>query len=379
MHKPLITNQTIEKLMLKESKVPPKNEGITLPVDLIRTIAIILVILLHAAIEPTPDLNIMSSQGVQLWWTSNIYDSIARSAVPLFVMLTGALLLQPNKVDEPLRVFFRKRWNRIGIPVIFWGTIFFAWDFLVRGQSLSVVSILQGVFAGPYVHFWYVYILLGLYLITPLLRVVVAHADWRIIRYFLIIWFIGTSIITIVTLYANLSSQTIWFKNNVFLLTGLIGYFILGAYAVKLRFNSSILYLGLILSTVWTILGTYFLVGTLGERYSQFFLDATSFSVIIASVTLFLLLSAISNQTIEDRFPNGNKILKVISQNTLPIYLFHIIILETLQKGYLGFRISVTTINPIIEIPLITALTLLLCLAIIVPLKKLPYIKRIIG
>lgn len=365
--------------MLKERIAPSNSEGITLPVDLIRTVAIILVILLHAAIEPTPDLNIMSPQGVQLWWTSNIYDSIARSAVPLFVMLTGALLLQPSKVDEPLRVFFKKRWNRIGIPVIFWGAIFFAWDFLVRGQSISVVSILQGVFAGPYVHFWYVYILIGLYLITPLLRVVVAHADWRIIRYFLIIWFIGSGIITLVTLYSNLSSQALWFKDNVFLLTGLIGYFILGAYVVKLQFRSSILYLGLILSTVWTILGTFFLIGTLGESYSQFFLDATSFSVIIASVALFLILAAIPNQTIENRFPRGNKILKIISQNTLPIYLFHIIILETLQKGYLGFQVSVTTMNPIIEIPLITAVTLLLCLAIIFPLKKLPYVKRIIG
>jgi surface polysaccharide O-acyltransferase-like enzyme len=362
-----------------ESKVPSKDEGINLPVDLIRTVSIILVILLHAAIEPTPNLNIMSPQGVQLWWTSNIYDSIARSSVPLFVMLTGALLLQPNKVDEPLRVFFKKRWNRIGIPVIFWGVIFFAWDFLVRGQSLSVLSILQGIFAGPYVHFWYVYILIGLYLITPLLRVVVAHADWRIIRYFLILWFIGTGIITLVTLYSDLSSQTIWFKDNVFLLTGLIGYFIFGAYVVKLRFRSSILFLGLVLSIIWTILGTFFLVGTLGERYSQFFLDATSFSVIIASVTMFLILAAIPSQNIENRFPLGNKILKVISQNTLPIYLFHTIILETLQKGYLGFQISVTTINPIIEIPFITTLTLLLCLAIIVPLKKLPYINRIIG
>ena len=356
-----------------------ENETSTLPVDLIRTVAIILVILLHAAIEPTPNLNIMSPQGVELWWTSNIYDSIARSAVPLFVMLTGALLLQPKKVDESLRFFFKKRWNRIGIPVIFWGSIFFAWDVLVRRQSLSALSILQGIFTGPYVHFWYVYVLIGLYLITPLLRVVVANADWRIIRYFLIIWFIGSGIITLVTLYANLSSQIIWFKNNVFLLTGLIGYFILGAYVAKLRFRSSFLYLGLILSTAWTILGTYFLVGILGESYSQFFLDASSFSVIIASVTLFLILAAIPNQTIKNRFPRGNKIIEVVSQNTLPIYLFHIIILETLQKGYLGVQISVTTINPIIEIPLITTVTLLLCLAIIVPLKKLPYIKRIIG
>jgi peptidoglycan/LPS O-acetylase OafA/YrhL len=58
--------------MLKDTKVPQKNEDITLPIDLIRTVAIILVILLHAAIEPTPNLNIMSPQGVELWWTSNI-------------------------------------------------------------------------------------------------------------------------------------------------------------------------------------------------------------------------------------------------------------------------------------------------------------------
>ena len=368
-----------EGKMLQEPKLSPKNEGIALPVDLIRTVAIILVILLHAAIEGIPNLDIMSPQGVQLWWASNIYNSIARTAVPLFVMLTGALLLQPNKADEPLRVFFKKRWNRIGIPLLFWGAIFFAWDFSVKGQALTLTTVLQGLLAGPYVHFWYVYILVGLYLITPLVRVVVAHADWKIIKYFLLIWFVGTGIIPLLTLYASISPQTVWFRQNVFLLTGLLGYFILGAYVAKLRLRSSVLFLMLALSSVWTIVGTYFLIGTMGEQYSQFFLDASSFSVIIASVTLFLILASIPNQTVENRFPNGNRLLKLISQNTLPIYLFHVIVLETLQKGYLGFKISVTNMNPIIEIPLITLFTLLICLAIIVPLKKLPYVKRIIG
>jgi surface polysaccharide O-acyltransferase-like enzyme len=235
------------------------------------------------------------------------------------------------------------------------------------------------VLAGPYVHFGYLYILVGLYLITPLLRVVVAHADWRIIRYFLLVWFVGTGIVSLLTLYASINSQIVWFRENVFLLTGLIGYFILGAYVTKLRFRLSILYIALVLSTVWTIIGTYFLIGTLGERYSQFFLDASSVSVIIASVSLFLILAAVSNQAAETKFPRGSIALKIISENTLPIYLFHVIVLETFQKGYLGFKISVTTMNPIIEIPLITVVTLLLCLAIIVPLKRLPYVKRIVG
>jgi len=253
------------------------------------------------------------------------------------------------------------------------------WGFTVKGQALTVVSILQGVLAGPYIHFWYVYILVGLYLITPLVRVVVAHADWRIIRYFLILWFVSTGLISILTISIAISPQAHWFRDSVFILTGLVGYFILGAYVNRLKFRRSLLYLGLVLGSVWTIIGTYILEGTLGSVYSQFFLDASSFSVIVASVSLFLLLAAIPNSTIEGKLPRGSRVLKAISQNSLPIYLFHVIVLEALQKGYLGFKISVTTINPIIEIPLVTAVTLLICLAILVPLKKLPYVNRIIG
>ncbi len=365
--------------MVRQTEDLANNKEILLPVDLIRTVAIVLVILLHASIEGNPNLDIMSPNGVQLWWTSNIYDSISRSAVPLFVILTGALLLQPTKVNEPLGVFFKKRWNRVGIPILFWGTIFFLWDFTIKGQTLTPLYVLQGVFAGPYVHFWFVYALLGLYLITPLLRVIVAYTNWKVIRYFLLLWFVGTGIFSLLTLYQNIYSQVVWFNHNVFLFTGLIGYFILGAYIDKLQTRRLILYLGLILSTLWTITGTYFLVGTLGEFYGPFFLDASSFSVIITSVTLFLILASIPNHKIQKRFPLGNRILKIISENTLPIYLFHVIVLETLNYGYLGLKISVTTLNPIIEIPLVTFLTLIISLAVIIPLKKLPYIKRLIG
>lgn len=357
----------------------PKAEGIALPVDLIRTIAIVLVILLHAAIEPNPSINIMSPQGLQLWWASDVYNSIARICIPLFIMLTGALLLQPSKLNEPLRVFFKKRWARIGIPVLFWGLAYFAWQFFVNKTALNADSILQGIFAGPYYHFWFIYLLVGLYLLAPILRVIVAHANWAIIKYFLLIWFVGTGIIPLFTLYGNISNQSFWFGQSVFIMTGMVGYFILGAYVTKFRLRSSVLVIILALSSIWTILGTYFVVGNLGEQYGQFFLDASSFSVIFASVALFVLLAAVPSQTMETKYPRGNRVLKIISQNTLPIYLFHVMVLETLQKGYLGFQISVKTMNPIIEIPLITAVTLLICLVIIVPLKKIPYIKRIIG
>jgi surface polysaccharide O-acyltransferase-like enzyme len=356
-----------------------ENRSITLPVDLIRTVAIILVILLHAANEDASIVDFMSPQGVNIWWASNGYDAIARTCIPLFVMLTGALLLQPSKTEEPLRVFFNKRWKRIGIPILFWAIVYFAWRFFINGEALNVTSFEQSLFVGPYVHFWYVYVLVGLYLLTPIVRIVVAHANWSTIRYFLLVWFVGTGIVPLLALAAGISNQVNWFTGSVFILTGFVGYFILGAYITRFKPRTAILAATLIISYFVTLLGTYYVTGTFGELYGNFLLNSTNFNLIFGSVALFLLLAAIPSQTIAKRFPNGNRVLKVISENTLPIYLFHVIVLETLQRGLLGVQISITTMNPIIEIPLLTAVTLLISLVIIIPLKKIPHVKDVIG
>ena len=200
------------------TKLDPKSGCSPLPVDLIRTVAIILVILLHAAIEPHPIVNIVTQEEVVRWLASNVYNSLARPSVPLFVMLTGVLLLQPSKVDEPLSVFFRKRLRRIGLPVVFWGVTYFAWRFFVNGEALTASSILQGVLTGPYMHFWYIYVLIGLYLITPVLRVLLAHAGWKILKYFLLIWFVGTAVVPLLTLFGPYSLNPI-----IFMMTGWLG------------------------------------------------------------------------------------------------------------------------------------------------------------
>lgn len=342
--------------------------------DLIRALAIFLVIMLHAAYEPITIVNQMSPEGVTLWWTVNVYNSLSRPCVPLFIMLAGALLLQPQKVGEPLGVFFKKRANRIALPFLFWGAAYFAWRFFVHGEALSAGSIVQGVLTGPYVHFWFLYLLMGLYLITPVLRVVLAYAGRKILKYFLLIWFVGTAIVSLPTLFGQYILNA-----NVFLLTGWLGYFVLGAYLVKARLRHSVLYLTLVLGYLWTMIGTYLAVGTIGERVNQFFYDSFSFNVIMASAALFLLLLAVQPQKLESRFPHANSLLHQISQNTLSIFLFHIMVLETLQNGYLGFKISLTTVNPLLELPLITIVTLFICLGLIIPLKKIPYLRRLIG
>ena len=342
-------------------------------IDLIRTIAILMVIILHAAIETDPIVAQMTQASVWHWWTENIYNSLARPCIPLFVMLSGSLLLQPSKI-EPLGEFFRKRFNRIGLPFLFWGTAYFAWRFLVNHEALSSSSILQGILTGPYYHFWFLYALVGLYLITPILRVIVAYADRKTLGYFILLWFLGVAIVPLLSL-----SGTYSLDGNVFVILGWIGYYLLGVYLLPETPRTSNLYVVLILGLTWTVVGTYIMTAYFGGARSYFFYDYLSVNVILTSVALFLLLRTAPLIQFGTHFRWASQLLRQISQNTLPIYLFHVMILESLQKGYFGFKISVTTLNPAIEIPLVAVLALFISLGGINLLGRIPFLKKVIG
>ena len=140
--------------MVKVEK-PNLGRGRSFPVDLIRAIAIVGVILYHAAGDWTitiQQMNQMNQSNFTSWAVVDVYQTLGRIGVPLFVMVTGALLLQPAK-NESLSAFFKKRWARIGLPWIFWGGIYFAWDFLVVHIPFTTSAIIMGILDGPYTQF----------------------------------------------------------------------------------------------------------------------------------------------------------------------------------------------------------------------------------
>ena len=379
-------------------------KGLSVPVDLIRTIAIVGVILLHAANDLTSQQ--MNSFEIFRWGTVTIYQTLGRTGVPLFVMLTGALLLQPSKLDESIGVFFKKRFARIAIPFLFWGAVFFAWDFLVdhqiNSQSITSTTIIQSILNGPYFHFWYLYMLMGLYLLTPILRIIIAHAKRNLIQYLLVIWFIGTAILPLLGLFGPYQLNSFVFTFPLY-----AGYFILGTYLLSVKIKRKNLVILMFIGLALTAIGTFAIAATVGGGETYFFQEYISPTMILASVMLFLLLNTVQAPTLTGAQQmeiktsgngktqkgviqketsqkklgnlNGKKLLSLISENTLPIFLFHIIILECLWRGYFGFTLNGNTVNSIIGVPLATVITLFICLGIIVPLKKVPVLKRLLG
>ena len=377
--------------------------------DIVRTVAIVGVILLHASKDYT--VQQMSWFEIIRWNTVSFYQTLGRLGVPLFLLLTGALLLQPSKLDESISAFFKKRWARIGLPFIFWGVIYFAWDFLVvhqiNTQPISSSSIIQGILTGPYYQFWYLYLLVGLYLLTPILRVVMAHAERNLIKYLLVLWLLGAFILP--ALYLSTSLRL---DSNVLEFTSYAGYFILGAFLVTVQVRRSILAALTALGIALTMIATYALAATVGGVEMFYFQLYFSPTLILAAAALFALfmktqkpaaqeasprppsplaasieagqhlVNEPNQQKAEPKAPSqswGRKLLALISANTLGIFLFHAMVLDVLQKGYLGFAINGNTLNSVVSVPLNTVIILFVCLGVLVALKKVPILKKLVS
>jgi surface polysaccharide O-acyltransferase-like enzyme len=355
-------------------------------VDLIRTAAVVGVLLLHAANDLTTQN--MSNLEIWRWCTVSIYQSIGRMGVPLFVMLTGALLLAPGKQDEPLGVFFKKRFSRIGLPFLFWGALYFIWDFYVQNQQVTQAFIINSFLNGPYFTFWYLYMLTGLYLVTPLLRVMVANASQKLMKYFIAIWFVGTALVPLIPFLTSgaFSSTAYYLDGNVFVIPSYVGYFVLGAYLVNVKVTNRKLLAGLtVLGVALSALGTYIIAMSVGGGTTYFFQEYVSPTMILAAVPFFLLLNNSFGQKqtqVQDATvkPSWTKrIMHVISENTLPIFLFHMMVIYTLQHGLLGVTLNGDVVNSIVGVPLMAGVTLAICLAVMVPLKKVPVVKKLVG
>ncbi|MFH1328601.1 MAG: hypothetical protein ABIH76_07170, partial [Candidatus Bathyarchaeota archaeon] len=142
--------------------------------------------------------------------------------------------------------------------------------------------------------------------------------------------------------------------------------------------HSTLAYLGLILGLLVAIVGDWFITLSLGEQYTGYFHNYLSFNMIIASAALFLILIRIPHNRIDSGNMTINRLIYWVEQNTLPIYLIHVIVLESLQLGLLGFSFPYTY-NLLVDVPLITLVTFALSAAIIYPLKKIPYVMKLIG
>ena len=188
--------------------------------DALRAFAIIAVIICHVDMFFGP----LTSQ-TQVIAQMTFHD-IGRIGVPIFLMISGALLLNRDYPD--LGQFLKKRFARIIYPFIFWIILILGQLYLYHYYP----SYLWKVFIGEPSITWYFWTLIGIYLFIPVINAFIKEYGEKGIKYFLAIWFI-----TMVLRTFNAYPLWQYFDLNMF--AGYIGYPILGYWLSTKKFNMS--------------------------------------------------------------------------------------------------------------------------------------------
>jgi surface polysaccharide O-acyltransferase-like enzyme len=155
---------------------------------------------------------------------------------PLFVMLSGALLLKPDR-DVTLTELFRKRLPKLLIPLVVWSIIYEAFQFCTdKGYGkFDLLLALKNFYQGPLVfHFWFLYMMVGMYLAYPILNAFIRAASRSVVQYFIVVWFVANGVCAIIgtSTGTNIAVELDFF-------TGYIGYFILGYYLNTTTFSAN--------------------------------------------------------------------------------------------------------------------------------------------
>jgi putative acyltransferase len=267
-------------------------------IDILRIFAFVFIVMLHT-------LN--RQYGLTVWMSGYAVISIG---VNLFIMISGYLLLDRT---ETVKEFFRKRFFSI-LPLFIIFNIIYIYFYNHSFITIKKIS-------AP--HFWYIYMILGLYLLTPWLRKVLQYAEKETF-YVVVLWFLCNVFNPYMQFF---KFPKIPFSH--FPITGFIGYYILGYYLKKYRYKLEkipfICVIGVyITGFLISVLSTKYVLVTTGNRISDFF-DKNSLGTFFMSVSFFIFW-------IKFNFKNRNKVIRMISDSTYFAYLIHIIILHYVIK-----------------------------------------------
>jgi surface polysaccharide O-acyltransferase-like enzyme len=165
------------------------------------------------------------------------YNSLCRSSVPLFGMISGFFLFPLPDTGS----FYKKRLSRVVIPFVVW-CIFYAFYQFFRGQvslNIALINILKIPvnFGTEIGHLWYVYMLTGIYLFAPIISPWIATASRRNIELYLLLWAVSLSLPYVHLVFPQVLGEAYWNKTpTLYYFSGFLGYVVLANY-IKRFFN----------------------------------------------------------------------------------------------------------------------------------------------
>jgi surface polysaccharide O-acyltransferase-like enzyme len=339
------------------------------------------VIMLHVSVSKWYETPVNSFN----WQIMNIYNSLVRWTVPIFVMISGVFYLRPNKsganFKDELGIIYKKVF-RIVRAIIFWGVLYNSLDladkYFIKNEPITFYNIIKipgALILGPaYYHLWFLYMLIGLYLLTPIFRCFMNNCKREHIEYTLILFFIAGTCFPFINGVLNYFSV---FKGKIIYfpmveLTGYIGYYIAGYYFANYELRKNIktgIYFLAVLSLLFTIVGTAVISIYRQESVAGLYGYLSPHTMFVSYGVFLFFREKFEKIGFSDK---KTRIISKISQDTFGIYLIHALVLQVFDT----IGLNTLIINPIISIPIISIIVMMLSEAGTMIINKIPILNK---
>ncbi len=342
--------------------------------DLLRIISALSVVVLHVStqyimIQPVDSL---------FFRLSNFLNSISRFGVPIFVMLSGALFLSKEK-ECSIRQIWSKYILRTFIIYCVWSFAYYVfqsvylWKFDFWRHGI-VRTVLGCVYASD--HFWFLFMIMGLYALVPCIRTWVHNASKKELDYFIGIFFVFQILRTTATVLIDKTLvQEILNMVKIIELSYYLGYFILGyrlvTYGISKKCKTFLYHfvpIGMIANYAvsdWMSLKQ--------GAYSAGIYDSFGVFTFLQVLAIFMFFTDIfANVTLSSK---ATTIISNLSKNTLGIYVMHVGLLTYLVHEGILNKLP----HPVTGTVIISGFLCIVCSIVASVLRRIPFIGRYLA
>jgi len=352
-------------------------------IDALRIFANFLVIFIHCT---GVDLKPVAFKSPN-WKILYFYNGLAKPCVPLFIMISGLLFLDPKR-PVTYRSLYKKSIPRLLRCFLFWSSYYCIVNDMfvnIRGikyhfsRTLIRDTIKKIIRGGG--HLWYLNYAMGLYILTPIFRELIPNKT--------LTWYTtGLSIFFaqfIPTVFDFMDSFTYAgasvgrdFIDSLRLTTigNYVNYFMLGyllnVNTLKKKWQIQLFtamgIIGVISTDVLRFASSYSL-----KHESGAFNDYNSFNVTMGTVGIFIYFKYTVNQYLPNLFKWRlfKKVFIALSDCSFGIYLIHMTVYHVIYR----FGFHPQSFNPLICAPIYSVLVYLLCFVCIYILRKVPILR----
>jgi surface polysaccharide O-acyltransferase-like enzyme len=334
--------------------------------DYLRSAATLAVVVIHATSGWYGRIGELDQAS---WWTANLLNAASRFAVPLFVMISGALLL-----GKPMRAieFYRRRAVRLLPPIFVWSVVYLL--FRIFWQNMDRESLTRFITVGfwsegyTYVHLWYLTMFACLMLFAPFINQFVigekpSAADLLLFSAAAGLFFLLNSVADaareISSIYMYWHLLVPWY-----IAYFIIGYFI-DRHGARANVQAGLLIVAILLLVAAGAMANFLVIQQYSLVKDYFVLNDKGLPVFCFAILVFLL----GRKSLF--FAKESKIVASIAENSFGIYLIHPLLLDSLSRCVGRYSLSGD-----LFIPVLVIVTFVLSWGLIAVLRKNAWLRK---